>query len=107
MMLAFTFRLLGIAMAELIPGMPLQHALGARTLVFIQLALATAPVLWGGAPFFERALASLRTRNLNMFTLIGMGVAVAYGYSLVATLAPQIFPASLRGEAMSEGQPHV
>ncbi|HVL29437.1 MAG TPA: YHS domain-containing protein, partial [Sphingomicrobium sp.] len=67
-----------------------------RQSVWLQLALATPVVLWGGWPFFERFWASLKTRNLNMFTLIGLGVGVAYGYSLVATLAPQIFPASLR-----------
>jgi Cu+-exporting ATPase len=102
--LAFTLPLLAIAMADLLPGMPLKHALGSRTLVWIQLALATVPVLWGGWPFFERAATSVRTRHLNMFTLIGMGVAVAYGYSVVATLAPQIFPAALRGDM---GQPDV
>src|SRR4051812_34732830 len=69
--LAFTLPPIAIAMADLLPGMPLKHALGARTLVFLQLALATVPVLWGGWPFFERAAASLRTRHLNMFTLIG------------------------------------
>jgi Cu+-exporting ATPase len=62
----------------------------------VQLALASPVVLWGGWPFFERFWASLKTRNLNMFTLIGLGVGVAFGYSLVATLAPQIFPESLR-----------
>ena len=63
---------------------------------WIQLALATPVVLWGGWPFFERFWASLKSRNLNMFTLIGLGVGVAYGYSLVATLAPGLFPTSLR-----------
>jgi Cu+-exporting ATPase len=63
---------------------------------WVQLALSTPVVLWAGWPFFERMWASLKTRNLNMFTLIGLGVGVAYGYSLVATVAPQIFPASLR-----------
>ena len=67
-----------------------------RAAVWVQLALASLVVLWGGWPFFERFWASLKTRNLNMFTLIGLGVGVAYGYSLVATLAPQIFPESLR-----------
>ena len=67
-----------------------------RTSMWVQLALATPVVLWGGWPFFERFWASLKTRNLNMFTLIGLGVGVAYGYSVVAALAPQIFPASLR-----------
>ena len=63
---------------------------------WIGLALATPVVLWGGWPFFERFWISLKTRNLNMFTLIGLGVGVAYGYSLVATIFPTIFPQSLR-----------
>ena len=67
-----------------------------RTSMLVQLALASPVVLWGGWPFFERFWASLKTRNLNMFTLIGLGVGVAYAFSVVATLAPQIFPASLR-----------
>ena len=67
-----------------------------RQSMWVQLALATPVVLWGGRPFFERFWASLKTRNLNMFTLIGLGVGVAYGYSVVAALAPQIFPESLR-----------
>ncbi|NUR13288.1 MAG: heavy metal translocating P-type ATPase [Bradyrhizobium sp.] len=67
-----------------------------RVSVWLQLALATPVVLWGGWPFFERLWASLKTRNLNMFTLIGLGVGVSYGYSLVAALAPQIFPETLR-----------
>jgi Cu+-exporting ATPase len=67
-----------------------------RTAMWAQLALATPVVLWGGWPFFERFWASLRSRNLNMFTLIGLGIGVAYGYSLVAALFPQLFPPSLR-----------
>ena len=67
-----------------------------RTSMWLQLALATPVVLWGGWPFFERFWASLKSRNLNMFTLIGLGVGVAYSYSVVATLAPNAFPMSLR-----------
>lgn len=67
-----------------------------RLFVWVQLALATPVVLWGGWPFFERFWASLKTRNLNMFTLIGLGVGVAYAYSVIATAAPAIFPVSLR-----------
>ena len=78
--------------AELVGWEPLPM----RVSLWVQLALATPVVLWGGWPFFERFWASLKTRNLNMFTLIGLGVGVAYGYSVVATLAPQAFPASLR-----------
>jgi Cu+-exporting ATPase len=66
-------------------------------LAWIELALATPVVLWGGWPFFERMSASFGSRNLNMFTLIGIGTGTAYGYSVVATLFPGLFPASLRG----------
>jgi Cu+-exporting ATPase len=64
---------------------------------WIQFALATPVVLWAGWPFFVRAAQSLRTRNLNMFTLIAMGTGVAWLYSVVATLAPSVFPAAFRG----------
>ncbi|HEX8225988.1 MAG TPA: heavy metal translocating P-type ATPase [Allosphingosinicella sp.] len=70
------------------------HWLSMRTSVWLQLALATPVVLWGGWPFFQRGWASLKSRNLNMFTLISLGVGVAYSYSLVATLAPNLFPPS-------------
>jgi Cu+-exporting ATPase len=64
---------------------------------WIQLAFATPVVVWAGWPFFVRGWQSLLTRNLNMFTLIAMGTGVAYGYSLVGTIAPDIFPATFRG----------
>jgi len=73
-----------------------RHLFSAPLSMLLQLVLATPVVLWGGWPFFERFWASLKTRNLNMFTLIGLGIGVAYSYSVVATLAPQLFPASLR-----------
>lgn len=65
------------------------------SMTWLQLALATPVVLWGGWPFFVRFWASLNSRNLNMFTLIGLGVGVAYTYSLVAVVAPRAFPPSL------------
>jgi P-type Cu+ transporter len=64
---------------------------------WIEFALATPVVLWAGWPFFVRAAQSLRTRNLNMFTLIAMGTGVAWLYSVVATLAPSVFPVAFRG----------
>src|SRR3954453_4589850 len=64
---------------------------------WIQLVFATPVVLWAGWPFFVRGWQSLLTRNLNMFTLIAMGTGVAYVYSLIGTIAPQIFPATFRG----------
>ncbi|MGE0038722.1 MAG: heavy metal translocating P-type ATPase [Xanthobacteraceae bacterium] len=73
------------------------HVLDQTTSNWIQFALATPVVLWAGAPFFVRGWQSLVTRNLNMFTLIAMGTGVAYVYSVVATLAPGVFPAAFRG----------
>jgi Cu+-exporting ATPase len=64
---------------------------------WIQLVFATPVVLWAGWPFFVRGWQSLKTHNLNMFTLIAMGTSVAYGYSLIGTIAPDIFPAAFRG----------
>jgi P-type Cu+ transporter len=64
---------------------------------WLQLLLATPVVLWAGRPFFERGWASLKSRNLNMFTLIALGTGVAWAYSVVATLAPGVFPAGFRG----------
>ena len=72
------------------------HWLGHPALNWIQLALATPVVLWGGRPFFERGWQSLKTRNLNMFTLIAMGTGVAWAYSVAATLFPGAFPAAFR-----------
>ena len=85
--------LLFIAMAHDVAG----QLAPPTTLRWLELALATPVVLWGGWPFFVRAWQSLAYRSLNMFTLIGLGVSVAYIYSLVATLAPGLFPTSFRG----------
>ena len=71
--------------------------ISASWLDWTELILATPVVLWCGLPFFERGLASVRTMNLNMFTLIALGTGVAYLYSVVATLAPGIFPDEFRG----------
>jgi Cu+-exporting ATPase len=70
--------------------------LDAGTRTWIELLLSTPVVLWAAWPFFVRCVQSLRTGNLNMWTLIGIGVGAAYGYSLLATLAPDVFPASFR-----------
>jgi Cu+-exporting ATPase len=75
----------------------LNMLLANRVVNWIELALATPVVLWAGWPFFERGWASLQTRNLNMFTLIALGVGVAWGYSVVATVAPGLFPPAFRG----------
>ena len=75
----------------------LHMLVGAKVSSWIQFALATPVVLWAGWPFFERAWQSLRTRNLNMFTLIAMGTGVAWIYSVVAIAAPDLFPPAFRG----------
>ncbi len=95
--LALTVPLLVLAMSEAIPGQPLERALGLRAVTWIELILATPVVLWGGLPFFERGWESILHRSLNMFTLIALGTGTAYFYSLVAALAPGIFPPSFRG----------
>nr|WP_318248339.1 heavy metal translocating P-type ATPase [Novosphingobium percolationis] len=74
----------------------LHHLLSPAASAWVQLALATPVVLWAGFPFFERGWISVRTRKLNMFTLIAMGTGVAWAYSVVATVAPGIFPAAFR-----------
>ena len=81
-----------LAMSDLIPGQPVQSNFNPRFLVMLQFILATPVVLWGGFPFFQRGWNSLRTRNLNMFTLIALGTGVAYLYSIVATFFTGIFP---------------
>lgn len=95
--LVLTLPLFVLAMADVVPGDPIGHLLGGRTMAWIQLALATPVVVWGAAPFFERGVQSIRTGHLNMFTLIALGTGAAYGYSLVATFAPGIFPVTMRG----------
>jgi Cu+-exporting ATPase len=91
---ALTVPLLAIAMAEMFPA--LRGALTGSWVPWLQLALATPVVVWGGWPFFVRGWKSLVYRSLNMFTLIAVGTGTAYVYSVVATLAPGIFPASFR-----------
>jgi heavy metal translocating P-type ATPase len=75
----------------------LHQWIGQQTSNWVQLLLATPVVLWAGWPFFERGWASLKTRNLNMFTLIAMGTGVAWIYSIVGTIFPGYFPTALRG----------
>jgi heavy metal translocating P-type ATPase len=107
--LADMTRRLWIALALTLPVFALEmgshiwghHALDRQTSNLIQLALATPVVLWAGWPFFERGWASVKSRNLNMFTLIAIGTGVAWIYSVVGTLAPGLFPAAMRDEAGS------
>jgi Cu+-exporting ATPase len=92
---ALTLPLLAVMVSDLLPGHPLQHLLG-PLLGWMELILATPVVLWGGWPFFERGWASIVHRSLNMFTLIAIGSGAAYLYSVVAVLAPGLFPATFR-----------
>jgi len=85
-----------LAMGDMLAGMPLTHALGARPVAILEWLLATPVVLWGGWPFFGRALSSVRRGRLNMFTLIGLGTAAAYLWSAAGTLLPPgAFPAAV------------
>ena len=95
--LVFSAPLLAFVMGEMIPGSPLRHWIDPTWSVWLQALIATPVVVWAGWPFFVRGWQSVKRRNLNMFTLIAMGVGVAYIYSLVATFAPGIFPDSFRG----------
>jgi Cu+-exporting ATPase len=84
------------AMSPHLPGGRLERLASPELRTWLEMLLATPVVIWAGRPFFARAWHSIRHRSLNMFTLIGLGVAVAYGFSLVAALVPQIFPPSFR-----------
>ena len=86
-----------IAMGGYIPAISPEKFIPMEMLKWLELILATPVVLWGGWPFFVRGWKSIVTRNPNMFTLIGLGVAIAYVYSLVAALFPGMFPAAFRG----------
>ncbi|MEO8379153.1 MAG: heavy metal translocating P-type ATPase [Acidobacteriota bacterium] len=100
---ALTVPLVAFVMLRHLPGVDLiPHAL-MPWVSWIELALSAPVVLWGGWPFFVRAWNSLVFRHLNMFTLIGLGVSVAFLYSLVATIAPYLFPASFRDHAGNVG----
>jgi Cu+-exporting ATPase len=96
---ALTLPLFVYAMGDLIPGQPLMHLVPANWAAWLQFALAAPVVLWGGWPFFVRGANSIRSMNLNMFTLIALGVGVAFTYSLVATVIPGLFPEAFRNAA--------
>ena len=90
-----TIPLLLLTMGPLL-GLPVRDWLGERLALWIELVLATPVILWAGWPFLLRGAKSFRTLNLNMFSLIGMGVTAAWGFSVVAMLAPGIFPGGFR-----------
>ncbi|HET9401258.1 MAG TPA: heavy metal translocating P-type ATPase [Candidatus Acidoferrales bacterium] len=91
---ALTLPIFLLAMSDLLPLHPEVRVLGMRGMAWLEFVLATPVVLWGGWPFFERGWTSIVRWKLNMFTLIAIGTGTAYAFSLVATLAPQIFPAA-------------
>jgi Cu+-exporting ATPase len=101
--LMLTIPVFVIAMGQHIPGKPLEHIATPEVLKWAQLLLASPVVLWCGRPFFVRGWASIITGNLNMFTLISIGIAVSYVYSVVAAVAPGIFPESFRGKSGQVG----
>jgi len=89
---ALALPVLLLAMSQMLPGQPVHS----RPIIWLQLLLSTPAVLWGGWPLFQRGWASIAHRSLNMFTLIALGTGTAYGYSVIATLFPGIFPDSFR-----------
>ena len=91
-----TAPLLALMVGALLPGDPFHHWLSPTAMGLLELALATPVVLWGGWPFFVRGGQSVVNRSPNMFTLIALGVGVAFAYSVAAVLAPEMFPASFR-----------
>jgi heavy metal translocating P-type ATPase len=95
-----TLPLLVVSMSEFLPGLNLHHRIGAAAYAWLQALLASPVVLWGGWPFFVRAGASFRSLNLNMFSLIGLGVAAAYLFSLFALLLPDVLPEAFKMNGM-------
>jgi Cu+-exporting ATPase len=97
--LVLTAPVFALAMSEMIPGQPVQHALPDRLLSTVQFLLAAPVVLWGGWPFFVRGWASIVNRSLNMFTLIAMGTGAAFAFSASAVLFPGLIPEGFTGHA--------
>jgi len=93
----FTLPLVIISMGDLLPGEPISKIFSPSLKNWLELILATPVCFWAAWPFFVRAIDSIKARSLNMFTLIGLGVSVAYFYSLIASLVPGIFPHSFKG----------
>ncbi|MEQ6916618.1 copper-transporting P-type ATPase [Halomonas aquatica] len=100
---ALTVPVVILAMGGMVPGVDMAALVPHGIRVWLELALATPVVLWSGWPFFVRGYRSLKGWNLNMFTLIALGVGVAYLYSVIATLFPQLFPPSFRHESGQVG----
>ena len=101
---ALTAPLLVLSMGAMVPVLGVHRLLPPRLLAGVELLLATPVVLWAGWPFFQRMWASVRTGRLNMFTLIGVGTGIAWLYSVVAVLVPDVFPPSFRGPGGEVGR---
>jgi heavy metal translocating P-type ATPase len=99
--LALSFPLLFITMSEFIPGLNLQYRIGLHTFNWLQAVLATPVVLWGGWPFFVRGVASFKTWNLNMFSLILLGTGSAFLFSIFALLFPVMLPDAFKMNGMT------
>jgi Cu+-exporting ATPase len=100
---ALTVPVLLLMLADMFPDLPIGGWIGGRARALVELGLTTPVCTWAAWPFYGRAVASVRNRSLNMYTLIGLGVSVAFGYSVVAALLPGIFPASLHDASGSVG----
>ncbi len=94
---ALSVPLLVLTMGPLV-GLPVREWIGEKVTIWIELVLAAPVILWAAAPFFKRGWSSILNRSPNMWTLIMLGVGAAFAYSVVATLAPGVFPASFRSE---------
>jgi Cu+-exporting ATPase len=97
--LILTLPIFLIGMSEMIPGKPLHAAISPGLLSIFQFVLATPVVIWGGFPFFQRGWESIVNRSPNMFTLIAMGTATAYTYSVISTLFPNVLPQEISGHS--------
>lgn len=93
-----------LVMLDHLPGKPMEAYISSTTALWVEFALATPVMLWGAIPFFKKAWSSVVTWNLNMFTLIALGTGVAYLYSVIGSLFPDIFPEAMK---MANGYPDV
>ncbi|HWV39214.1 MAG TPA: copper-translocating P-type ATPase, partial [Vulgatibacter sp.] len=101
---AFTVPIVLLSMGDMLPGgEPISSLLSPRTRTILELLLAIPVCTWSAWPFYARAVASVRHRSLNMFTLIGLGVSVGFVYSAIAAIAPGIFPSAFRDESGEVG----
>ncbi|MCB9893546.1 MAG: copper-translocating P-type ATPase [Planctomycetes bacterium] len=95
--------LLTLVMVDMLPSRPISHLVSPQVRIWIEFAMALPVCTWGAWPFYVRGVKSLRGFNLNMFTLIGLGISVSFAYSIIATVAPGMFPASFRGHGGQVG----